>query len=98
MRAALLRWFDAIEVIDLGGSALLAKAGERDGNVFGVRVGAAITVAVRGVASRAVSAATVSSAAVSSVAVSYSAVSSAAVSYSAVRGDAEAKSQGECGK
>jgi len=91
MRAALLRWFDAIEVIDLGGSALLAKAGERDGNVFGVRVGAAITVAVRGVASRAVSAATVSSAAVSSVAVSYSAVSSAAVSYSAVRGDAEAK-------
>lgn len=48
MRAALLRWFERVDVIDLGGSALLAKGGARDGNVFGVRVGAAITLAVRG--------------------------------------------------
>jgi hypothetical protein len=44
MRAALLRWFDDLFVLDLGGSALLARsAGERDDNVFGVRPAVAIT-------------------------------------------------------
>jgi hypothetical protein len=44
MRAALLRWFDAVFVLDLGGSALLGRAaGPRDENVFGVRPGVAIT-------------------------------------------------------
>ncbi|HKU41780.1 MAG TPA: type ISP restriction/modification enzyme, partial [Polyangiales bacterium] len=38
MRAALLRWFDAVYVLDLGGSALVSRAGlGRDDNVFGVR-------------------------------------------------------------
>jgi hypothetical protein len=38
MRAALVRWFDALYVLDLGGSALLQRAGTpRDDNVFGVR-------------------------------------------------------------
>jgi len=48
LRAALLRWFDAIDVVDLGGSALVARASGRDENVFGVRPSAAITVAARG--------------------------------------------------
>jgi len=47
MRARLVRWFASIEVIDLGGSALVARSGERDENVFGVRPGAAITIARR---------------------------------------------------
>jgi hypothetical protein len=39
MRAALRRWFDALYVLDLGGSALLHRRGgeRRDDNVFGVR-------------------------------------------------------------
>jgi hypothetical protein len=38
MRAALLRWFDELYVLDLGGSALLHRARtQRDDNVFGVR-------------------------------------------------------------
>jgi Type ISP C-terminal specificity domain len=40
MRAALRRWFDALYVLDLGGSALLHRSGRdrlRDDNVFGVR-------------------------------------------------------------
>jgi hypothetical protein len=56
MRAALLRWFDAIYVLDLGGSALLGReSGVRDENVFGVRPGVAITWLCRdpGVAPRA---------------------------------------------
>jgi hypothetical protein len=49
MRAALLRWFDAIYVLDLGGSALLGReSGVRDENVFGVRPGVAITWLCRG--------------------------------------------------
>jgi hypothetical protein len=47
MRAALLRWFARLDVIDLGGSALVARRGDADENVFGVRPAAAITVAVR---------------------------------------------------
>lgn len=47
MRAALMRWFSSVEIIDLGGSALIARAGDRDDNVFGVRPGVAITVAER---------------------------------------------------
>jgi hypothetical protein len=39
MRAALRAWFDELYVLDLGGSALIHRAGrsERDDNVFGVR-------------------------------------------------------------
>jgi SAM-dependent methyltransferase len=47
MRAALLRTFSRIEVLDLGGNSLLSRVGDRDDNVFGVRVGAALTWAVR---------------------------------------------------
>ncbi len=47
MRAALRAAFDQIEVIDLGGNALLSRGGERDQNVFGVRVGAALTLGFR---------------------------------------------------
>ncbi len=47
MRARLLRWFAAIDVIDLGGSALVARDGARDENVFGVRPGVVITIARR---------------------------------------------------
>ena len=46
MRSALCRWFDSIDVLDLGGSALVAQA-ERDENVFGVRPSVAVTVAER---------------------------------------------------
>ncbi|NOY91421.1 MAG: hypothetical protein GXP55_09435, partial [Deltaproteobacteria bacterium] len=45
MRAALLRFFDGVDVLDLGGSALLSRAGGRDENVFGVRPAVAMTVA-----------------------------------------------------
>ena len=47
MRAALARWFDAIDLYDLGGNALVAGGAERDENVFGVRPGVAITIATR---------------------------------------------------
>ncbi|MFI5307758.1 MAG: type ISP restriction/modification enzyme [Polyangiales bacterium] len=48
MRAALLRFFDSIFVLDLGGNALLPRSGAvRDGNVFGVRPGVAALLAVR---------------------------------------------------
>lgn len=47
MRAALSRWFDSIDVVDLGGSALVAQSGERDENVFGVRPAVAVSVAER---------------------------------------------------
>ncbi|MBX3274113.1 MAG: hypothetical protein KF729_27855 [Sandaracinaceae bacterium] len=48
MRARLLRWFATIDLVDLGGSALVAKeGGVRDENVFGVRPGVVITVARR---------------------------------------------------
>ncbi len=47
MRGALLRWFDGIDVLDLGGSALVAGDGRRDDNVFGVRPAVAVTVAWR---------------------------------------------------
>jgi hypothetical protein len=53
MRAALLRWFAWVDVVDLGGSALVARAsveesgGERDENVFAVRPSVAVTVATR---------------------------------------------------
>lgn len=49
MRAALARWHRRVRVIDLGGSALVARAsGERDENVFGVRPSVAVTIASRG--------------------------------------------------
>lgn len=47
MRAAMARWFSRVDVLHLGGSALVAKSGERDENVFGVRPSVALTVAVR---------------------------------------------------
>jgi hypothetical protein len=51
MRAALVRWFDRVYVLDLGGSALLHRApGEtraRDDNVFGVRPSVTISWLVR---------------------------------------------------
>jgi len=47
MRAALLHAFDHIEVLDLGGNALCGGDGEPDENVFGVRVGGALTLALR---------------------------------------------------
>jgi hypothetical protein len=47
MRAALRAAFDRIDVIDLGGNALLSRGAERDANLFGVRVGTALTLAVR---------------------------------------------------
>lgn len=48
MRAALARWMDRVDVIDLGGSSLVARErGAVDENVFGVRPAAAITIAVR---------------------------------------------------
>jgi len=44
MRAALMRWFDELFVLDLGGSALLGRAAiERDQNVFDVRPAVAVT-------------------------------------------------------
>jgi hypothetical protein len=50
LRGALARSFDRLHVIDLGGSALLARAAhaEADGNVFGVRTPAAILLGARG--------------------------------------------------
>lgn len=47
MRAALLHAFDHIDVLDLGGNALCGGDGEPDENVFGVRVGGALTLALR---------------------------------------------------
>lgn len=47
MRAALMRWFTAIDVLDLGGNALVARDGGRDDNVFGVRPSVAVTIAHR---------------------------------------------------
>jgi hypothetical protein len=48
LRGALSRTFDALDVVDLGGSALLAREPrEQDGNVFGVRTPAALLLAVR---------------------------------------------------
>ena len=53
MRAALCRWFDELRILDLGGSALLARprsmtgCAMADGNVFGVRPNAAVLFAVR---------------------------------------------------
>ncbi|MFK7989094.1 MAG: type ISP restriction/modification enzyme [Sandaracinaceae bacterium] len=47
MRAALLGVFDRVEVVDLGGSALIARRGERDENVFGVRPAASIAILER---------------------------------------------------
>lgn len=48
MRAALLRWLDTLDVVDLGGSALVAHGRGADENVFGVRPSVAITVGARG--------------------------------------------------
>lgn len=45
MRAAMLGWSDALTLIDLGGNAMLTRAGRRDDNVFGVRPSVAITLA-----------------------------------------------------
>src|SRR5690606_21336320 len=46
VRAALLRWFAWVDIIDLGGSALLARepGSAPDQNVFGVRPGPAVIV------------------------------------------------------
>lgn len=49
MRASLVRAFDEVRVLDLGGSALTARnAGERDANLFGVRPGAAVLLCAKG--------------------------------------------------
>lgn len=47
MRHALLRWFGQVDVVDLGGNALVARIGRRDDNLFGVRPGVAVTWAVQ---------------------------------------------------
>lgn len=47
LRAMLLRELDELSVYDLGGNALLARSGERDDNVFGVRPQVAILIATR---------------------------------------------------
>jgi predicted helicase len=47
MRAALLRWFDGIEIVDLGGSALVSRTEGRDDNVFGVRPPVALSICHR---------------------------------------------------
>lgn len=47
MRACLARELDRIDLFDLGGSALVAKQGARDENVFGVRPGAVVLVGRR---------------------------------------------------
>lgn len=47
MRGAMVRWFDGVDIVDLGGSALLSRTGEKDENVFGVRPGVALTIAHR---------------------------------------------------
>lgn len=48
MRAALVRWLDEIVIVDLGGSALVARsAGVRDENVFSVRPSVSILLAGR---------------------------------------------------
>ena len=52
MRAALLRWFEGLHILDLGGSALVARATGPDENVFGVRPSVAITLAWRSAAAR----------------------------------------------
>jgi predicted helicase len=44
MRARLASWFDEVQVLDLGGSALVGRSRERrDDNVFGVRPSVAVT-------------------------------------------------------
>lgn len=49
MRASLLKAFDEVRVLDLGGSALTARnAGDRDANLFGVRPGAAVLLCAKG--------------------------------------------------
>ena len=48
MRAAMSRFFARVDVLHLGGSALVARRrGERDENLFAVRPAAALTIAVR---------------------------------------------------
>ncbi|MCA9580554.1 MAG: hypothetical protein KC416_02090 [Myxococcales bacterium] len=47
MRARLGQWFDHLDFLDFGGSALVARAGAVDENVFGVRPGAVVTLAYR---------------------------------------------------
>lgn len=47
LRGALRRWFDAVQVLDLGGSALLPRGEGRDDNVFGVRPNVAVLLAAR---------------------------------------------------
>lgn len=47
MRATLCRGLDAIDIVDLGGNAMLAAGARRDENVCGVRPGIAVTVGAR---------------------------------------------------
>lgn len=47
LRALLCRSFSQVDVLDLGGNAMLARRGARDGNVFGVRTGVSVTLASR---------------------------------------------------
>ncbi|MCS6798531.1 MAG: methyltransferase [Myxococcota bacterium] len=49
LRAALLRWLDGIDVVDLGGNAMLSRprGAPRDENVFGVRPSAALLLGWR---------------------------------------------------
>lgn len=47
IRAALLRWFTELDLVDLGGSALVSKGEECDENVFGVRPKVACAFALR---------------------------------------------------
>lgn len=47
MRAAMSRFFARLDVLHLGGSALIARRGDRDENLFSVRPAAALTIGVR---------------------------------------------------
>lgn len=47
VRAAFLRWFTELDIVDLGGSALVSKGARRDENVFGVRPRVACTFGIR---------------------------------------------------
>jgi hypothetical protein len=53
MRGALLRWFDGVRVLDLGGGSLVARRAKVvDESVFGVRPPVAVTFAWRGARTR----------------------------------------------
>lgn len=45
MRAALATWCGQLDIVDLGGNAMLTRSGDRDDNVFGVRPSVAVMLA-----------------------------------------------------